>query len=58
MYPSDTDWEQELERVNQLAADLEKRKGSCAENAQALLQTARQYFELDQRLYDLIVFAN
>ena len=50
--------ERELERVNQLAADLEKRKGSCAENAQALLQTARQYFELDQRLYDLIVFAN
>ena len=58
MYPTDEDWFSELEQVQALCRALAARKGRCAEDAAALCLTVRQYFELDERLYDLMVFAN
>ena len=58
MYPTDEDWFRELEEVQALCRELEARKGHCAEDAGALCLTVRQYFTLDERLTNLMVFAN
>ncbi len=58
MYPTDALWYEDLKETEHLCGELAARKGHCAENAQALLKTAQQYFGLDQKLYHLVVFAN
>jgi oligoendopeptidase F len=58
MYPTDEDWNHTLEQALKLAGTIEGRKGQCADTAETFLETVEQYMELDQKLYDLMVFAN
>ena len=58
MFPTDEDWNREMEQASEIAKALAGRKGHLAENAEALAETARLYLELEEKLYRLMVFAN
>ena len=58
MFPTDEDWNQEMQQAMQAAQKLAERKGHLAENAAALRETAAYYLEVEEKLYRLIVFAN
>ncbi len=58
MYPTDECWQEKLASVMRLAETLTAQKGHCADTAEALCQTARLYTQIDEQLYDLLVFAN
>ena len=58
MFPTDEDWNWEMEQASEVAKALAGRKGHLAENAEALAETARLYLELEEKLYRLMVFAN
>lgn len=58
MFPTDKDWYDRLEYVKGIVDELCKRKGGCAINPTQLLKTAKQYFEINEKLYELQVFAN
>lgn len=58
MYPTDECWQEKLASVMRLVETLTAQKGHCADTAEALCQTARLYTQIDEQLYDLLVFAN
>lgn len=58
MYPEDQQWKEEMEQAVTMAKALAARKGSAARDAEALLETARQYEALHKSLSRLSVFAH
>lgn len=58
MFPTDNDWYDRLNYIKNIVDDLCSRKGNCATSAEELLKTVKQYFEIDEKLYELEVFAN
>lgn len=58
MFNTDKDWYDRLDYVKKLVEKLCSRKDICFTNANEALITAKQYFEIDENLYELQVFAN
>src|SRR5699024_5421521 len=58
MFPTDDDWKQTMEEALKLANALAGRRGHLAETPQGLLETARLYLDMEEKLYRLMVFAN
>ncbi len=58
MFPCDEDWEKTMQEALALASSLEAKKGKLAVSAAALLQTAEEYLQMQEKLYRLMVFAN
>lgn len=58
MFPTDEDWNREMEAATQTAQKLAERKGRLAVDAAALKETAALYVDLQDKLYRLVVFAN
>lgn len=58
MFPTDEDWNKEMNAAVQTAKKLAERKGRLAVDAAALKETAALYVDLQDKLYRLMVFAN
>ena len=58
MFPTDEDWNKEMNAAVQTAKKLAERKGHLAVDAAALKETADLYLDVEEKLYRLIVFAN
>lgn len=57
MYPTDEDWQADIDACQKLSADLSARRGHLADSASALKQTIEQYMALSQKLDAAAVFA-
>lgn len=58
MFPTDDDWNREMQTAIETAKKLAERKGHLADSAAALQETAVLYLEIEEKLYRLMVFAN
>lgn len=58
MFSSDRQWEEEVQKVEALAKDLARRKGTLAESADALLYYLQQSDQLNYYLTRVYVYAN
>lgn len=58
MFSTDMEWKNTLKNTMTAVDRLTQSKGRLAENADALCQTAALYEEIEQNLYNLMVFAN
>ena len=58
MFPTDEEWNREMEAAAKIAQKLAERKGRLAVDAAALKETAALYVDLQDKLYRLMVFAN
>lgn len=58
MFPTDEDWNREMEVAVETAKKLAERKGNLAVDAAALKETARLYLDVEEKMYRLMVFSN
>lgn len=58
MFPTDEDWNREMEAAVETAKKLAERKGNLAVDAAALKETARLYLDVEEKMYRLMVFSN
>ena len=50
MFPTDDDWNREMQTAIETAKELAERKGHLADSATALQETAALYLEIEEKL--------